>query len=292
MTSVAYRLDPTRPEYHRSLPCPSPAALLLLTLRRVCLQYDPFSRVFLAVSTGEQRSSRLLSMRSANALLCLPRRNGVLPAGTPAAALLIDALPAPPPDQCHHATASALDHFAAAELRSQEINQTAVSSTSVSVSSTTASVKSPSSAATKPRREISVGILTISDRAHRGVYADESGPELAAQLRLMEQDLSWPLSVIVTSTAIVPDETGPPSLSISPSRLLSPLIVCRGYPESHLSMDRAPCLSEPHPHLRYLHSLSPCDLSSPVTAQGARGSVPETSLLSLSARCSTERRQP
>ena len=43
----------------------------------------------MAVSTGRQISSRLLSMRSANALLELPRVSGSLPAGTLVSALLI-----------------------------------------------------------------------------------------------------------------------------------------------------------------------------------------------------------
>lgn len=45
-----------------------------------------------AVSTGNQISSRLLSARSANALLELPQASGVLQAGTSVSALLIDDL--------------------------------------------------------------------------------------------------------------------------------------------------------------------------------------------------------
>jgi gephyrin len=43
----------------------------------------------LADSTGNQASSRLLSMRSANALLELPQGEGVLEAGATVTALLI-----------------------------------------------------------------------------------------------------------------------------------------------------------------------------------------------------------
>lgn len=55
-----------------------------------------------AYSTGNQISSRLLSARSANALLELPQAAGVLKAGTVVSALLIDDLqrmpvPAPVP---------------------------------------------------------------------------------------------------------------------------------------------------------------------------------------------------
>jgi gephyrin len=47
-----------------------------------------------AVTTGNQISSRLLSARSANALLELPAAEGILPGGTVVSALLID-------DLCH-----------------------------------------------------------------------------------------------------------------------------------------------------------------------------------------------
>ncbi|MEZ4556348.1 MAG: hypothetical protein R2854_07830 [Caldilineaceae bacterium] len=43
----------------------------------------------MAASTGSQASSRLLSMRTANALLELPERAGTLPAGAVVDALLI-----------------------------------------------------------------------------------------------------------------------------------------------------------------------------------------------------------
>jgi gephyrin len=69
-------LDPERPEYHR-----------------VMLHWDASGQdgqgSFVAVSTGNQASSRLMSMRSANALLELPAGSGVLPPGTSVDALLI-----------------------------------------------------------------------------------------------------------------------------------------------------------------------------------------------------------
>ncbi len=68
------RLDPHRPEYHRAT-----------------LHWDPEGRAFVAVSTGSQASSRLLSMRSANALLELPQQEGELPAGSWVSALWIGA---------------------------------------------------------------------------------------------------------------------------------------------------------------------------------------------------------
>ena len=70
------RLDPARPEFHRAV-----------------LRWAPgegaAGGTFLASSTGGQISSRLLSMRLANALLTLPQRAGSLPAGAVVPALLI-----------------------------------------------------------------------------------------------------------------------------------------------------------------------------------------------------------
>ncbi|RLT42801.1 MAG: molybdopterin molybdenumtransferase MoeA [Chloroflexi bacterium] len=68
----ALSLDPARPEYHRAT-----------------LRWDMAQNCFVAESTGSQSSSRLLSMRTANALLELPEREGELPAGALVTALLI-----------------------------------------------------------------------------------------------------------------------------------------------------------------------------------------------------------
>lgn len=69
-------LDAYRPEYHR-----------------VVMRWDATLHSgrggFIAESTGSQASSRLLSMRSANALLELPQGEGVLAAGSIVSALLI-----------------------------------------------------------------------------------------------------------------------------------------------------------------------------------------------------------
>lgn len=69
------RLDAYRPEYHRAT-----------------LHWDENAHCFIAESTGSQASSRLLSMRTANALLELPQQEGTLPAGTMVPALLIGEL--------------------------------------------------------------------------------------------------------------------------------------------------------------------------------------------------------
>eukprot|EP00300_Choanocystis_sp_HF-7_P036931 c52890_g1_i1.p1 GENE.c52890_g1_i1~~c52890_g1_i1.p1 ORF type:complete len:436 (-),score=99.20 c52890_g1_i1:85-1335(-) len=66
------RLDPERPEYHR-----------------VVLTWSDEGHCYHAVSTGFQRSSRLLSLRSANGLLVLPAQPGTLQPGTLVKALIL-----------------------------------------------------------------------------------------------------------------------------------------------------------------------------------------------------------
>jgi gephyrin len=66
-----FRLDPERPELHRvTLHCEGGR--------------------FVAISTGSQASSRLLSASGANGLLVLERAQGVLPAGVERPVLLLD----------------------------------------------------------------------------------------------------------------------------------------------------------------------------------------------------------
>ena len=72
------RLDPQRPEYHRAT-----------------VWWDKKTKRFNAQSTGSQASSRLLSMRSANALLILPQSSDTLQVGSQVTALLIGSLPGP-----------------------------------------------------------------------------------------------------------------------------------------------------------------------------------------------------
>lgn len=91
LTTAPLRLDPERPEYHRATLCygPPPPALAAAAGAGGCVWY--------ALSTGNQISSRLLSARSANALLELPRAAGVLPTGSEVSALIIDDLGRMPP---------------------------------------------------------------------------------------------------------------------------------------------------------------------------------------------------
>ncbi|EPE28381.1 MoeA N-terminal region -like protein [Glarea lozoyensis ATCC 20868] len=66
-----FRLDPQRPEYHRAI----------VTMNR--------NGLVTASSTGGQRSSKVGSLKSANALLCMPAGKETLPHGTRVDALLM-----------------------------------------------------------------------------------------------------------------------------------------------------------------------------------------------------------
>ncbi|KAG2449667.1 hypothetical protein HYH02_005196 [Chlamydomonas schloesseri] len=115
--AVDIRLDPERPEYHRCTlqwgpPPPGSAPALKAAVAEAAAAQDPLhappppshampghgagellaSQELWAVSTGNQISSRLLSARSANALLEIPCAAGVLKAGSLVSALLIDDL--------------------------------------------------------------------------------------------------------------------------------------------------------------------------------------------------------
>mmetsp|Transcript_18945 Transcript_18945/g.27426 ORF Transcript_18945/g.27426 Transcript_18945/m.27426 type:complete len:430 (-) Transcript_18945:612-1901(-) len=71
-TKMELKLDPERPEYHRAL-----------------VSWDVGQHALTAVTTGTQASSRLLSARSANGLLVLPRADRTLPVGEEVEAILI-----------------------------------------------------------------------------------------------------------------------------------------------------------------------------------------------------------
>lgn len=122
------KLDAERPEYHRA---------------RLSTDLIP-----VAQSTGDQRSSRLLSMRSSNALLCLPQggAKSVVYPGEVITAIVTGPLPPPSPLICYH--------------------KLAVSSHSLTSSSgvPSAGLTMVGEAKPKPRALMRVGLLTISDR--------------------------------------------------------------------------------------------------------------------------------
>lgn len=201
--SRSFSKDPERPEYHRAR-----------------IAYDDASNRLVALSTGSQSSSRLMSMRSASSLVIVPAGTGQIAAGS--------SLPA-------HLISSSYLHIPVVNTLTSSSSSSSSTAMSVSVSSSTAnkyadagcscsnhhgdshshhpqqdasksSSHTPHSqtlANAKPSAsvalfELQVAILTISDRVSQGVAVDRSGPaavEFCASV-------GWKVSAM----AVVPDE--------------------------------------------------------------------------------------
>jgi gephyrin len=153
-------MDAERPEYHR-----------------VVVSYDHQQGCLVAVSTGNQRSSRLLSMKSANALLCIAQGNGKVKAGETVTALLLRGLPPPTiSSPSFHKLAASLDFPSSIPQQTIAAAPAAATKggkvTSVGYESFDSLLKAapnvaaigPSTSSAKDWREVSVAILTISDR--------------------------------------------------------------------------------------------------------------------------------
>jgi gephyrin len=160
-------MDPERPEYHRC-----------------SLKWDSSAGCFVAYSTGVQRSSRLLSMHGANAVLAVPKGKGSLEAGSFLPAMLIDQLSSPHPDEAFHRRAAGGRPAAA-------VNAPAAIATTAAAA-----------AVNLPKPAVRVCVLTVSDRASRGEYADETGPAVVGSL----QAPTATIAAEIQSTRVVPDE--------------------------------------------------------------------------------------
>jgi gephyrin len=205
--AMPLKLDPVRPEYHRSV----------LTWRETV----GTSGEFIADSTGIQRSSRLLSMRESSALLCLPKGNTTLNPGEIVPALLIGSNPIPPPT---HVTPH-LD----ASLTSKVETRTNNKNVKISTQNIDTSDEKPDADDdipvcaccgvkktniiiddTPPPRyggieidnssNVRIGVITVSDRASNGVYPDQGGPEI---LRCINDNVK---SLWESEYRIIPDE--------------------------------------------------------------------------------------
>eukprot|EP00252_Welwitschia_mirabilis_P002258 TRINITY_DN12172_c0_g1_i1.p1 TRINITY_DN12172_c0_g1~~TRINITY_DN12172_c0_g1_i1.p1 ORF type:complete len:654 (+),score=151.89 TRINITY_DN12172_c0_g1_i1:231-2192(+) len=143
------KLDPSRPEYQRAT----------LYWR----QNDGSGRPgFVAVSTGHQVSSRLLSMKSANALLELPAGNEVLPAGTTVSALLISNVHGFLVDTC-----ASLGHSKGSIIeKSEKVSEPQYSG-----------------------KGTKVAILTVSDTVASGMGPDRSGPNAISVINSFSEKL-------------------------------------------------------------------------------------------------------
>ena len=183
------KCDPERVEYHRAR-----------------LFFDGVRGIFEGHSTGPQQSSRLLSCRSANALLVLPRRKGFLATGTVVKALITDDIPpaADRPAPAARRSAAAANHGADCECcRPGELCIDA----GPAAQGAGAPPKAPAATAglllppmLLPEGELTVGLLTISDRASRGEYEDRSGPALETALAAVSDKYK------VVLRGVVPDE--------------------------------------------------------------------------------------
>lgn len=167
-------LDPERPEYHRVTVTSEKGELV-------------------ARSTGFQRSSRLMSMHSAHALMLLRRGPGLaLPGGRFRVLLL---RPLALKDSTFE---EVLLHPRAGSVARDNNNKSMKSVDS----------PNPLSLSNASFTVIKVGILTVSDRASQGVYSDDSGPEIARILRswTTATDPSYPLQFEFRRYEIVPDD--------------------------------------------------------------------------------------
>ncbi|GJR75324.1 molybdopterin biosynthesis protein CNX1 [Tanacetum coccineum] len=158
------RTDSSRKEFHRAI-----------------IRWDNNAGLsfpgFVAESTGHQLSSRLLSMKSANALLELPPLGREIPSGTRVSAILI----------------SDISGFDLGEsLLSSNLDAVAQNINSMKVSTDT----SPSST-------YKVAILTVSDTVASGAGPDRSGPRAVSVVNSASEKLG---GAIVAATAVVPDE--------------------------------------------------------------------------------------
>lgn len=208
----AIKLDAERPEYHRAELSTAPVdskGNSIIPHGFACVTGGGCNNIVYAKSTGFQRSSRLLSMLSANALLFLPKGPGTIEAGAQLTALLIRPLSPAPYASSVHLSAASMDFVNKAGLATQSASTTTDGSKAQYESfprAVTATNASNSDTNSADWCTIKVGLLTVSDRASQGLYPDNSGPEMARLLKEMSDAPDFPLKFVVTNSCIVPDE--------------------------------------------------------------------------------------
>ncbi|KAL9258047.1 Molybdopterin biosynthesis protein CNX1-like protein [Drosera capensis] len=159
------RTDPVRQEFHR-------------VIVKWSLNDGSGLPGFVAESTGSQSSSRLLSMKSANALLELPASGSMIPAGTSLSAVIISDIISVP-----MANGSSLG------------NNASTGQGSLSGKGDDNDVPGPA---------VRVAVLTVSDTVASGAGPDRSGPRAVAVVNSVSEKLG---GAKVIATAVVPDET-------------------------------------------------------------------------------------
>ncbi|CAM8886767.1 unnamed protein product [Rhodiola kirilowii] len=130
---------------------------------------------FVAESTGSQMSSRLLSLKSANALLMLPATSGLISPETSVPALLIS------------------------DISNIGLSDCLFPTNSSSVIERSPKVITPAFHETETR----VAILTVSDTVASGVAPDRSGPRAVSVVNSSAERLG---GAKVAATAVVPDD--------------------------------------------------------------------------------------
>uniref|UniRef100_A0A2P2K9H5 Molybdopterin biosynthesis protein CNX1 n=1 Tax=Rhizophora mucronata TaxID=61149 RepID=A0A2P2K9H5_RHIMU len=159
------KTDPIRPEFHRA------------TIRWNTNDGSG-NPGFVAESTGHQISSRLLSMKSANALLELPATGNLIPAGISVWVIVIS------------------------DLSSAVVAENGVSD-SPPLQHGKSSTKTTSDGL--EQTEFRVAVLTVSDTVASGVGPDRSGPRAVSVVNSSSEKLG---GAKVVSMAVVPDDVG------------------------------------------------------------------------------------
>ncbi|CAL5029510.1 unnamed protein product [Urochloa decumbens] len=163
------RSDPHRTEFHRAV-------------IRWVLDDGSGRPGYVAESTGHQASSRLLSMKSANALLEVLSTGQILAAGTSIQAILISDIISYPSDKLPAASDPPSSHLGPSSKRiSSYVPQPAASQNA----------------------EVKVAILTVSDTVSSGAGPDRSGPRAVSVVNSSSEKLG---GATVVATAVVPDE--------------------------------------------------------------------------------------
>ncbi|CAK7329214.1 unnamed protein product [Dovyalis caffra] len=158
------KADPVRPEFHRAI-------------IRWKVNAGSGNPGFVAESTGHQMSSRLLSMKSANALLELPATGTVIPAGSSVSAVIIS------------------------DLSSTSSSESGLSPDSAS--SGQGNTYRETLAGEALNGEFRVAVLTVSDTVASGAGPDRSGPRAVSVVSSSSEKLG---GARVVSTAVVPDD--------------------------------------------------------------------------------------
>ncbi|OMO77140.1 hypothetical protein COLO4_25318 [Corchorus olitorius] len=162
------KTDPVRPEFHRA------------TIRWE-VNDGSGSPGFVAESTGHQMSSRLLSMKSANAMLELPATGRVITAGSSVSAIVIS------------------------DLSGTKLSKAGLPSDLGSTTSLHKSTSNETTADGSQDAQYKVAILTVSDTVASGAGPDRSGPRAVSVINSSSEKLG---GAKVVTTGVVSDDVG------------------------------------------------------------------------------------